>query len=226
MLHAFNIKNVRRVLATSGDEHTNDKNEDAITSMVFSPLAFMTPEAALRMLEALVGEDLRRETKDRRPVRHEMSLWPTGLVAAGWGGSEESRCEPDLVVRFEFDEGRPVLVIGEMKWDWRVSAEHLRQETDRERRSLAGDPSDPVGVVFAITKFPLKEDIRDVVQLTWVNVHGRASFLARREPKTPGGEWGRLVSGFLEQAEQMDFQGFRAGDYPAVEASEPLFWRD
>ncbi len=140
MLHAFNQKNVRRVLATSGDEHTNDKNEDAITSMVFTPLAFMSPESALEVMKEIIGEQMVAAVADRRPISHEPSLWPSGLRSRAWDGDRLTSCEPDLVVRFEFDAGAPMLLIGEMKWDWRVTPGHLEQETMRQRKIRGHSP--------------------------------------------------------------------------------------
>jgi hypothetical protein len=56
MLDAFIKKGVRRVLEKGNDEHHNDKTEDAITSMVFTPLQFMSPDQALACFSAFLPD--------------------------------------------------------------------------------------------------------------------------------------------------------------------------
>lgn len=224
MLHAFNRKNVRRVLASSGYEHSNEKNEDAITSMVFSPLSFMPPGSALEVLIILIGNRLGSAVNGRIPLRHELQLWPSGLSAPSWDSDCPSRCEPDFVARFDFGHDLPILVIGEMKWDWQTTADHLAIETARQRKALSEIHRDATQIVFTVTKFALATTIKDTTQLTWTAVHRAATILAQRMPDTPEGRWGELVGTFLMRAEQVAFQGFRSSDFERVAATRPIFW--
>ncbi len=217
MLHAFNQKNVRRVLTTRTREHKIEKNEDAITSMVFSPLAFMTASAALEILTAVIGEPLAKVVEDRKILGHDVQLWPML-------GTATIRCEPDLLVRFDFDRSRPVYVIGEMKWDWRVSESHLADQTRRQREALLGDHADAIPVTFVVTKYRIARPLKNAVQMTWVKVHSQANLLAQSVPKSFAGRWGKEVSAFLHTAEQMSFQGFHIDDFPLSQTQRHLFW--
>jgi hypothetical protein len=86
LLHAFNQKNVRRTLLRTETEHSIEKTEDAVTSMVFSPLAFMEPEAALTCLTALIGPEGTGNLLGRMPTEHDVEFWPKGLKARGRDG--------------------------------------------------------------------------------------------------------------------------------------------
>jgi hypothetical protein len=223
MLHAFNQKNVRRVLTNSRNEHVIGKDEDGVTSMAFSPLAFMTADAAAEVLGEIVGSVFNAASDGRRPRAHEILLWPQGLRDTGWEGNRSTRCEPDFIVRFDFDEGSPLAIIGEMKWDWLVGSEHLRAETDRQRRAVKTLYSDAVQIVLTITKRTVQGELPDTVAKTWVDVHRAATALARRNPASAPGRWGRLVADFLAYAEQMDFQGFTEFAQVAAPTST-MFW--
>ena len=83
-------------------EHTSDKNEDAITSMVFTPLRFMAPGEALKCLRAVVPSIAEVALARGSPIDQNVTLWPPGLKARGWGGPGQTRVEPDLVAEFTF----------------------------------------------------------------------------------------------------------------------------
>ena len=67
----------------------------------------------------------RRRTKaavrNRSPNIHDLRLWPLGLRAARATHNHSTRCEPDFVLLIEFSTGAPVVISGEMKWDWRIN---------------------------------------------------------------------------------------------------------
>ena len=225
MLHAFNLKNVRRVLVSSRVEHANSKDEDGVTSMVFTPLAFMSAEAAASVLGEICGTALAGVFDGREPIHHEVILWPQGLRDTAWtDGAGSTRCEPDILIRFDFQVGHSVVLIGEMKWNWMVGTEHLRIETDRQRRAVRAFYPNAGQVVLTITKRLVRQRLDDTVERTWVQVHGAATALARRAPSSPAGRWGRLVADFLSRAEQMDFQGF-TDELPTTDVRNPMFWR-
>ena len=225
MLHAFNQKNVRRVLTTLRDEHVIGKDEDGVTSMVFSPLAFMLAEDAARILHEIASRAIDDAFSGRKPAKHEILLWPQGLRDRAWTGEGSTRCEPDFLIRFDFDDGPPVAIIGEMKWNWKVDARHLRAETDRQRRAVRDFYPEARQVVLTISKRRILGGVPGAIEKTWIQIHRAATTLARLAPGSPAGRWGQLVADFLALAEQMDFQGF-SGDLPEVELTIPMFWKE
>nr|QQZ48894.1 hypothetical protein JKL49_16545 [Phenylobacterium glaciei] len=96
MLHAFITKRVRRILARDRLEHTNAKNEDAITSMVFSPLAFMEAPQAMAALDQLLDGAVGRRAAGRTVAQHEIHLWPAGLQAVKLVGMGSHAVSPTL----------------------------------------------------------------------------------------------------------------------------------
>lgn len=193
--------------------------------MVFSPLTFMPAHSALEVLTGIIGHELRSRVVGRHVLTHDLSFWPRGLYAAGWAGGPATTCEPDVVARFVFDSGAPLVVVGEMKWDWRVTPDHLKNEIDRQRAAIRSAYPDEEQVVFAVTKFRLLTKLPDVTRLTWRDVHITAALLAERLQGQPAGRWGELVGVFLERAEQLAFQGFHRCEFQATR-SGPIFWRD
>lgn len=231
MLHAFNQKSARRVLAEiAPDEHRNEKNEDAITSMVFSPLVFMPLASVLTVLQAVVGQPLKEALAGRKVLSAETSLWPGGLQASGWDGEADSRCEPDLMVRLTFSEGRPMVLLGEMKWDWNVSSDYLRDEINRQKSAVQSQDPGSDRFVFAITKFRIgastgaSKALDGVTLRTWVDVQRQALALGGASRGTPHGHWGSLVSTFLNKAKQASFQGFYEETIPEIRIEGPVFW--
>lgn len=154
MIHAFNQKNVRRLLVRSRAEHGLEKTEDAVTSMVFSPLDFMSAADALEALCTVTLHD-RAELSGRRLLRHDLQLWPSGLTAKAWNDDGHSRCEPDLLAKFEFADGPDLVFIGEMKWDWRMPKDALGAELRREREAVRRLHPRADLVLFVISKHRL-----------------------------------------------------------------------
>lgn len=231
MLHAFNQKNVRRVLAASvhdrqAEEHVNEKNEDGVTSMVFSPLTFMPTPSALEVLLAVIGDPLEAALRGRKVATHDIQFWPSGLRTTNWQGSQDSRCEPDVLIHLTFTEGRPLTLIGEMKWDWLISADHLSEEIGRQRRAVAVAEPGAEQLVFAITKLRATRPPKGTVLRNWVQVERHARQLERNAAGTIAGRWGALVSTFLRKAKQASFQGFHGSDFEMLHTSTPVFWTE
>jgi hypothetical protein len=223
MLHAFNIKNARRVLQPKASEHSIEKSEDAATSMVFTPLTFMTPKEALNCLEAFLGDAARRPIASRDPIRHTVELWPGGLLARSADGDHLTRCEPDLVVSFDFEQGASVVFIGEMKWGWSMPAPDLRIELDREIEAVKRHLPKATQVVFVISQYAYSP-MNQVTLLTWKRVSSLLRLLARRAPETAASRWADLVCTFLERADQFGFSGIPKA-LPLKAWSEPVaFW--
>lgn len=224
MLHAFNIKNARRVLQPKASEHSIEKSEDAATSMVFTPLTFMTPGEALDSLAAFLGDVARLPIAGRVPIRHTVDLWPGGLLARSADGDHLTRCEPDLVVTFEFDQGPSVIFIGEMKWGWSMPAADLWIELDREIQAIKRHDPQAVQVVFVVSQYAYGP-MSQVTLLTWKRFSSLLRPLARRAPETAASRWADLVCTFLERADQWGFAGIPKTQ--ALDAwSRPIaFWR-
>ncbi|UVI38805.1 hypothetical protein [Qipengyuania spongiae] len=226
MLHAFNRKNVRRVLLSAKSDHKIGKDEDGVTSMVFSPLAFMGVDAAATIALEIIGAPLSRAFNGRRPMSHDIKLWPEGLRDRSWGsGKKATRCEPDFYIRFDFAVDDPVILVGEVKWDWKVSNEHIQTEIDRQRRAMAKEFPNAALVMLAITKHRLRTKPSNIVERSWVQVHGAARLLAKRNPVSAEGRWGELIGEFLELAKQMEFQGFNLEAY-VPPAKQTFFWNE
>jgi hypothetical protein len=221
MLHAFNEKNIRRVLPAQRGEHQNDRNEDAITSMVFSPLAFMTPADGLEVLCAVEGELLRHACRGRHPTRQEVHLWPKGLMVDRGQGAGLTSCEPDLVVNFDFVDGPPLLVIVEMKWAWPVTGDALHKQISDQRKALKTRFPQAEQIAFSVSQHrPRASGLRS---RTWVDVHQAAVLLRDTATGAPA-VWGGLIAKFLTKAEQVSFQGF--DELNSLEApTPPVFWK-
>lgn len=224
MLHAFNQKNVRRVLLRGGDEHTIEKTEDAITSMVFSPIAFMSPPDALRCMLALLGPHLSKHTPADEVTEHEVHFWPGGLSAAGWRDDTPTRCEPDLVVIFHFANRASVAVIGEMKWDWRMPLDELACELRRERVAVR-QMTDAVQVQFGLAKYPPARNVGSVPVFSWIEVASRLGRLARDYDVKAPRFWAEQVRHFLELADIKAFRGFGTAPLNHEWHADISFWK-
>jgi hypothetical protein len=93
MLDAFIRKGARRILLTRTAEHQKDKNEDAITSMVFSPIQFMSAEDAFTCFKAVLP-NLPRRVTGRSVSSVHVEFWPSVMV-------EGARVEPDLEQKYD-----------------------------------------------------------------------------------------------------------------------------
>jgi len=228
MLDAFNIKNVRRVLAPRSHEHLKQANEDAITSMVFTPLRFMTAHAAFECLELILpGLDSCRRGRNLRD--HKVELWKAGLQAQGWAGTLHTRVEPDLLVRFWFDDGAPLTVIGEMKWDWDIALDALKTEVSRQCDAVAGAHRGD-----ELFSFVLLRQLRQAQNMgpwncaiEWFSVHRNLSRALRSGAFASGPvwEWLSSVSTFLVGAERATFSGISGQYGPTPELGAPMFFR-
>ena len=126
--------------------YKNDMNEDAITSMVFTPLRFMKPDQALNCLELILTRQLANLRRSRSISSFSLKFWPEGLR------SNSRRCEPDLVARLEFTEGPSLMIIGEMKWDSYPSKAELEAQIVRERNAIKEHNPKADILMFALVK--------------------------------------------------------------------------
>lgn len=227
MLDAFNRKGVRRVLVTTKMEHVKDQNENAITSMVFTPLRFMSSVDAWRCLRACFDQLFDEELKQASIADLRVELWPIGMRAPNEGG-DLSRCEPDLVVDCQTVGGERIVIVGEMKWDWATEVDTLNRELDRQRQAVARDKTCKT-VQFVLLKHRLHQ-YRDLMapSMSWADVHRRLRDILRRPDEERWGrvplQWAEEVCQFLVLAEQTVFTGFNSVTVPQVERSAPIFF--
>ncbi|MGA0601524.1 hypothetical protein ACO2Q3_12545 [Caulobacter sp. KR2-114] len=225
MLHAFITKKVRRILGRDGHEHTNGKDEDAITSMVFTPLTFMEAGEAFAALDQLLGGALGQHSDANLPRRHTVHLWPSGLLAPSVEGDELTGCEPDLVVVFEFEVGRRLVVIGEMKWDWKMAPAALDREVAREKVAVRSRwPGEQLA--FVLSKYPYRVRHRGFEALTWLDASSRLEQMEATAEQRASGRWAILVRSFLALADVVGFGGFPLEALPHLPPSIPAcaFW--
>ena len=230
MLDAFIKKNVRRILTTK--DHENEKNEDAITSMVFTPLRFMSAQDALACFsDGLL--DLQKILLGREPKSHTIDLWPQGMKARINSGEIDTRCEPDVVAEFQFHSGRPLLLVGEMKWA-PVARALLQAEVSRQAEATRKGSKSKIArdvFHFTIVKHPptfTKVQIGSDSLQTWKAVHSSLRNLDNVSAKSSAvAQWADLVSQFLEAAEQLIFEGFdfETAGLPMVESPFVFFRR-
>ncbi|MGE0749176.1 MAG: hypothetical protein AB7K64_01145 [Variibacter sp.] len=214
MLDAFLKKNVRKILLTRTSTHASAKNEDAITSMVFTPLRFMEPRNVLSCLAAFLPE-LENAVSLLSPESCSLELWPQGLKAAAYEEQIETRCEPDLLVRFKLPGGDSLTILGEMKWDWLPRKEEICSQIERERSAISKPSVSNVQrppFVFAVLKYQPPYEAREIgcdELLTWRDVHRRLTKV-RTAPFANHivREWAASICKFLTLAEQLIFTGF------------------
>lgn len=224
MLHAFVIKNARRIFLPRQAEHQVEKAEDAATSMVFSPLTFMTAPEALKCLTAMLGAHGISAVRNRRPIGHVVELWPGGLTARSAQGEGKTRCEPDLVVTFRFSSGPSLAFIGEMKWGWPMPVGDLRIELDREIEAVSAKDPKAEQVVFVVSKYQYPP-IEGVTLLTWRTVFSRLRPLISSTSEAASSHWADLISRFLAQAGEFGFSGFPISQVQPGWAGDSAFYQ-
>lgn len=225
MLHAFISKNARRILQPKGNEHSIDKAEDAATSMVFTPLAFMTSVEALACLCAVIGPPAYTAAAGRTPLSHQLDLWPQGLTAFSTSGEGQTRCEPDLVAAFAFDDGEELVFIGEMKWNWLMGAGDLEAELAREVAAVRRLKPGAEQVVFVVSQYAYRPMSMATV-LTWRTFHARLRPLLEGDARRSSAIWADLVGQFLDRADQMGFTGIPVTQTDERWTDAPAFWRN
>jgi hypothetical protein len=215
MLDAFIRKGVRRILARNG----RNMDEDAITSMVFTPLRFMEPEQALNCLRLILTKQLADLTRSRRVSAFSLELWPKGLHSISATGAD-TRCEPDLVATIQFNEGSPLIIVGEMKWDSYPSKTELEAQIVRERNTIKAANPNAAILMFAFVKFKKQYmgGERHQALNRYLSTTPAQEFVRRR--------WASDISEFLVRAEQTIFTGIKEDCGPLPEADlGPVFYR-
>ena len=194
MLDAFIKKGVRRIFLARATEHLNNKNEDAITSMIFTPLRFMSPPDALECFSAILPK-LQQRVEARQAKALKLELWPSVPMKNNW-------VQPELKANIKFTDGTSLTLIGEMKWESFLSSEQI-QKYERIKWDA---------FVFAIVKNPGFVDAGLKCEVyTWKQVHGRVENLIRdTRVSEQVRQWAELAANFLKIAEQLVFSGFNS----------------
>jgi hypothetical protein len=223
-----NKKGVRRILSRSGIEHSSGKNEDAITSMVFTPLRFMEWTEALECFKVIFGSKLSDRLKSRVVASFLLELWPRELRTTSTTVVKETRCEPDLVANIGFAEGPSLVIVGEMKWDSYPSKTELEDEINREKAALKAKNPGADFLIFSLVKYVKAGfDKLPCHMLSWTNFHRRLNECRNfARPGSPYRMWIEDVSAFLTLAEQTIFTGIKPtyAELPGP-GSKPIFYR-
>lgn len=225
MLDAFLKKGATQILASS--EHTNNKNEDAITSMVFTPLRFMNAKNALQCLQLILANALTGHIGSRTLKSVSLELWPRGLRSRSISAGKHTRCEPDLLAKIQFNAGPGLVVVGEMKWDSYPSASQLATEIAREKAAVSDISNDVDILAFALVKYVGKGFEKLKCELmSWTDVHRKLDdFLRSGPPNSACRAWALNISEFLTRAELTIFTGIKRdyGPLPKLESGRNLF---
>lgn len=121
MLEAFTRGKLRGSVADDIRNRHGHKEiqEDLITSMVFGPLRYMSPESAWHIVKALFFPE--NSHNDIIPIAHEVLFWPSM-------NDGERRIEPDVIFEFRFKKEEPIGVIVEVKWNAPISERQLTRQ--------------------------------------------------------------------------------------------------
>jgi hypothetical protein len=173
-------------------------------------------------------------TRSRRVSSFSLKFWPVGLHSNSTIGAKTTRCEPDLVMSFEFNEGPPVVIIGEMKWDSYPSKAQLEAQIFRERNAIKeGNPKAEI-LMFAFVKFK-KQYMKGegfhragCQVFEWTEFHQVLNRYLGAYPAQDSAQrrWAGDISEFLIRAEQNIFTGIKEnyGHLPTADL-EPVFYR-
>ena len=195
-------------------EHGGER-EDYITSAIFGPLQFLPTTAvwefAKQILLPPAWKAPPRWDGSFQPSSHEVAFWPRLKHRV-------NRVEPDVVLTVNgIDPAHQITVAIEAKWNWKVPSNHLKEQTDQQRKALLEEQivaSDIVSVVVA-KQFP-PEAVPSAYCVTW-------AALCAFVPSPLLKAWHDLISRALARLGEhpmRPFGGFRAPG--AVNDSEIL----
>ena len=166
------------------------------------------------------------------PQRFLFEFWPKGLRSISATGAR-TRCEPDLVATVEFNEGQPVIIVGEMKWDSYPSKADLEAQIVRELNAIKEANPKAEILMFALVKFKKQYVEGDGVGwancqvFEWTEFHQALHrYLNSPAQDSAQRRWASDVSKFLIHAAQTIFTGIKE-DYGPLSAADlrPVFYR-
>lgn len=119
MLHAINQHKTsfyKRYLGHRDAEEVRVQEEDEITSLIMSPLAFLPPQEIGIFWERLVFAESKYEIRSDPVKRAKMFFWP-----------RRNNIEPDMLVQLEWETGEKRYLMVEFKWNASLSGEDQLQ---------------------------------------------------------------------------------------------------
>jgi hypothetical protein len=176
--------------------------------MIFSPLQFMPPGEAIKCLTAILPDSKLQSRIDRREVASvDISFWPSGRRAASNNSDKMTSVVPDLEIRLAFTSGPSLLLVGEMKWESRLTSDQIKREREGAKKE---NP-----YIFVIVKNKgshEKETLKCDALYSWKEINSNICYSNIRHDSikynSPSYRWAALVTEFLKLAEQLVFSGF------------------
>jgi hypothetical protein len=138
------------------------------------------------------------------------------------------------VATVEFNEGPPVIIVGEMKWDSYPSKAELEAQIVRERNTIKEATPKAEILMFAFVKFKKQYVEGDGFNragcqvFEWTEFHQVLNRYLSTSPAHDSARrrWASDISEFLVRAEQTIFTGIKElyGPLPAADV-RPVFYR-
>jgi hypothetical protein len=228
VLDAFIKKGVRKIVLSQPDEHAHAHNEDAITSLVFSPIRYMETNDAMRTFKIfLLEEEFGVLYAARRVVSVSLDLWPRSFRATSSNGGAITRAEPDLLLKLSFSDGTNAAVVGEMKWEWELPLSEIQSQINREVSAVqAALPGFEVFSFGIVTSW--RNDFAHLNSkiITWTEFHRRLqAATVTNKPDDPVAHWASDVCKFLTKANLTVFNGFRLSYGWTPPSNAEIFYR-
>lgn len=153
--------------------------------------------------------------------RFSLEFWPKGLRSISATGAN-TRCEPDLVATVEFNDGPPLIIVGEMKWDSYPSKAELEAQIVRERNTIKEANPKAEILMFAFVKFKKQYmggeqfNRASCLVFEWTEFHQALNRYLSTSPAQESARrrWASDISEFLVRAEQTIFTGIKEGYSP------------
>lgn len=235
MLHAISQKKTnlyRRYLGHRGPEDGRVMEEDEITSLIMTPLTFMSHEAVGEFWRKLLPEECTNEAHVRCEGS-KMTFWPSR-------SANGRRIEPDLLIKLDWMDGQQTVLLVEFKWRAGLSGqEQLHRQwkeflTCEERKNafhLFIAPEVSAGVIARTSNDVWGERL---VLCSWHKV-AKVMYELSRSASGALRDWAHQVQIVLSMLKMVPFSGF--GDdlansqvdlsgLGARATSHPVFWRD
>lgn len=181
--------------------------EDEITSCIFGPLRFMTPDMAWRSLLALFGRP--EQLQGINPTQVDVKLWPRRNTADG--GS----VEPDVYIVAKCGKDKVATIIVEVKAMKRSS---IDRDDLRDQLRKQWESSDFCRTAYSLHVFlgpDLLGEVESVIRkihrhLHIISWHGLAMSLKKSRMKDEVSDvWRKDMLDFLAALDVIDFDGFK-----------------
>lgn len=229
MLHAIH-KNKTRVYNRYKGHPTPDEKrvseEDEITSIVFSPLTFMSPEDNAYFWHFISSKKL-AINKSSPPLSSTIEMWPSRTSS-----ETGNRIEPEILINLIYPDTKITLIV-ELKWNAPLSENQLQKQWCNFLESAEQEN----GVQIFIgrdtsTAIKAKEepdkwiDPNKLIILSWseiIALLGSEDFKGSEILKS----WSKLLCDFMSKLGIRAFKGFNElSDPHPVKITEPIFFHN